>query len=189
MSEGQAPTPGRTAASIAVIAVFSALIAVGTFFSVKLPVPLGEITWSPPIYLALGALVGPGTSVAATALGSFIGESLNVALLGWPAIYAPGIVWARAPEALIMWWASRKGTKTLAAGMIVATVFETLAFFLSDWMFYTFGLFGYGAAQGLATGFWTASVDFLTLLDLAYVPVTLVIIRVARPAFKRLALN
>ena len=118
--------------NLAVVIVFSALIALGTFLSIKLPTPLGEITWSPPIYMALAILVGPWTSFTATAVGSFIGESLNVTYLGWPAIYAPGIVWARAPEALIIGWARRKGTKVWVASMVLATVFETVRFFFPD---------------------------------------------------------
>ncbi len=171
---------------LAVVIVFSALIAIATFLSIKLPVPLGEITWAPPIIMALSVLAGPGPAMAATAIGSFTGESLNVALLGWPAIYAPGIVWARAPEALIIGWARRQGAKTLAAAMVGATIFETLAFFFPDWAFYTYGLFGYGSPTSITQGYIYALPDFLTLLDLAFIPVAFVLIRVARPAFKRL---
>jgi hypothetical protein len=120
----------------------------------------------------------------ATALGSFVGESLNVAYLGWPAIYAPGIVWARAPEALIIGWARKKGLRTLVGAMVVATVFETFAFFFPDWVFYTYGVFGYGTPTTVASGFVAASADFLTMLDLAFIPIALVLIRVARPVFK-----
>jgi len=169
---------------LAVVVVFSSLIALGTFLSVKLPVPLGEITWAPPIYMALSVLAGPIIGMEATALGSFVGESLNVAYLGWPAIYAPGIVWARAPEALIIGWARKKGFRTLVGAMVVATVFETFAFFFPDWAFYTYGVFGYGSPTTVASGFWAASSDFLTILDLAFIPIALVLIRAARPIFK-----
>ena len=169
---------------LAVVVVFSSLIALGTFLSIKLPVPLGEITWAPPIYMALSVLAGPVIGMEATALGSFVGESLNVAYLGWPAIYAPGIVWARAPEALIIGWARKKGFRTLVGAMVVATVFETFAFFFPDWAFYTYGVFGYGTPTTVASGFWTASSDFLTMLDLAFIPIALVLIRAARPIFK-----
>jgi hypothetical protein len=176
---------------LAVVVVFSSLIALGTFLSIKLPEPLGEITWSPPIYMALAVLAGPIVGIEATALGSFVGESLNVAYLGWPAIYAPGIVWARAPEALIIGWARKKGTKALVASMVGATIFETVAFFFSDWAFYAYGLFGYVCPSGVAcTGIYdsylAASPDLLTMLDLAFIPVALIIIRAARPSFRRL---
>lgn len=175
--------------TLAVVIVFSALIAVSTFLSVKLPVPLGEITWAPPIYMALAVLAGPLVGAEATAIGSFIGESLNVAWFGWPAIYAPGIVWARAPEALIIGWARKKGTKTLAASMVLGTVFETLAFFFPDGLFYTYGVFGYGSPVSLSKGFATALPDFLTLLDLAFIPVAFLLIRAARPSFRRLGFD
>ncbi len=172
--------------NLAVVIVFSSLIALGTFFSIKLPEPLGEITWAPPVYMALSILAGPWTGFTATAIGSFVGESLNVAYLGWPAIYAPGIVWARAPEALIIGWARKRGTRTMVAAMVMATVFETLLFFFPDSFFYTYGLFGYGNPMSWAEGFATASSDLLTMLDLAFIPVALILIRVAKPAFRRL---
>lgn len=172
--------------NLAVVVVFSALIALGTFLSIKLPEPLGEITWAPPVYMALSILAGPWTGFMATAVGSFIGEGLNVAFLGWPAIYAPGIVWARAPEALIIGWARKKGTTAMVAAMAGATVFETLLFFFPDTIFYTYGLFGYGTPVSWTRGFLTASSDLLTMLDLVFIPVALVLIRVARPAFRRL---
>jgi uncharacterized membrane protein len=169
--------------------VFSALIAVSTFLSIKLPVPLGEITWAPPIYMALSVLAGPMVGFEATAVGSFLGESLNVAWFGWPAIYAPGIVWARAPEAMIIGWARKRGTKTLVASMVLATVFETLAFFFPDWLFYTYGVFGYGSPVSVSKGFITALPDFLTLLDLAFIPVAFLLVRAARPSFRRLGFD
>lgn len=184
-ASGPAPRPTATV-NLAVVIVFSALIALGTFLSIKLPTPLGEITWSPPVYMALAILVGPWTSFTATAVGSFIGETLNVAYLGWPAIYAPGIVWARAPEALIIAWARKKGVRAWVAAMCLATVFETALFFFPDAVFYTYGLFGYGSSMRWVEGFTTASGDLLTMIDLVFIPVALVLIRAARPAFRRL---
>lgn len=171
---------------LATIAVFSALIAVGTFFSIPLPPPLYEITWSPAVYFALSVLAGPWPAFVATALGSFIGESFNIAIRGGPPIFVVGIVWARAPEALIIGFLRKKDRLTLAIAMGVATVYETIAFLLPDWMFYTYGLFGYGSPTSLATGFVTALPDILTVVDVIYIPVAFVIIKSAGPAFKRL---
>jgi hypothetical protein len=185
-AEGETRTKPSPTVVLAVVIVFSALIAISTFLSIKLPQPLGEITWAPPIYMALIVLAGSMTGMEAIAIGSFLGESLNVAWLGWPAIYAPGIVWARAPEALIIGWARKRGTRALVASMVLATVFETLAFFFPDGLFYTYGLFGYSSPYGFTEGFTTALPDFLTLLDLLYIPLALLLIRVARPSFRRL---
>lgn len=180
----------RSSVALSVVIVFSALIAISTFMSIKLPLgPLGEITWAPPIYMALTVLAGPLIGCEATAIGSFIGESLNVAWFGWPPIYAPGIVWARAPEALIIGWARKKGTKTLVASMVLATVFETLAFFFPDWLFYTYGIFGYGSPVSVSKGFYAALPDFLTLLDLVFIPVAFLLVRAARPSFRRLGFD
>jgi uncharacterized membrane protein len=171
---------------LALMIVFSALIAIATFFSIPAPSPLGEVTWAPPIYLALSVLAGPSVGFVSTAVGSLIGEAFGIPLKGFPPIYAAGIVWARAPEALIIGWARKKSTRTLVAAMALATVFETMAFFLSDWLFYSYGVFYGSGNTGFWPGFWAASTDLLTAVDLAYIPVALVLIRAARPAFRRL---
>lgn len=178
------PTPSLM---LAVVIIFAGLIAVATVLSIPLPAPLYEITWAPAIYLALGALADPLTAFTATGLGSFIGEAYNISFKGGGSpIYPFGMVWARAPEVLIVAWAKQKGEKTLALAMVGATIFETLAFFFPDWAFYVYGVFGYGSPTNVSTGFYAASTDFFTLVDLAYVPVALALIREARPAFRRL---
>jgi uncharacterized membrane protein len=193
VSRNAAPVSAKPRASVtlAVTAVFSALIAVGTMIIIPLPKPLAEITLAPAIYLALAVLSDRWTAFNATAIGSFIGETLNGVLYGYPLIYSFGIVWARAPEVLIVAWARRRGTKALVAAMVGATIFETLAFFLSDWAFYFYGLFGYVCNNGaVCSSIWDAyalaSLDFLTMLDLIFIPVALVIIRASRPSFRRL---
>lgn len=180
--------------TLAIVTVFSALIALGTVLSIPLPPPLYEITWSPPIYLALAVLVDSATAFDATAMGGFIGEAFNVAFRGGGSpIYPFGMVWARGPEVFIVAWAKRKGTRTLVLAMVAATVFETLAFFFSDWAFYNYGLFGYvcqtasgATCSSIYDSLGLASTDFFTLVDLAFIPVAILIIRQARPSFKRL---
>jgi uncharacterized membrane protein len=181
----------RPSVTLAVTAIFSALIAIGTMVIIPLPKPLAEITLAPAIYLALAVLSDRWTAFNATAIGSFIGETLNGALYGYPLIYSFGIVWARAPEVLIVAWARKRGTKALVAAMVGATVFETLAFFFSDWAFYVYGLFGYVCNSGtVCSSVWDAyalaSLDFLTMLDLIFIPVAIVIIRASHPSFRRL---
>jgi hypothetical protein len=181
----------RPSVTLAVTAVFAALIALGTMIIVPLPKPLAELTLAPAIYFALAALSDRWTAFGATAIGSFIGETINGTLYGYPLIYSFGIVWARAPEVIIVSWALRKGTKALVIAMVGATVFETMAFFLSDWAFYNYGLFGYVCNSGSACAnpwdaYALASIDFLTILDIIFIPVALLIIRAAAPAFKRL---
>ena len=73
--------------------------------------------------------------------------------------------------------------------MGLATVYETIAFLLPDWVFYTYGLFGYGSPADVGTGFVTALPDILTIFDVVYVPVAFAIIKAASPAFKRLGFH
>ena len=176
----------KRSTTLAVVAIFSALITLGTVLSIPLPYPLFEITWSPPIYFALAVLVDSATAFDATAIGGFIGEAINIGLRGGSPIYPFGMVWARGPEVFIIAWAKHRGTKMLAITMVIATVFETLAFFFSDWAFYAYGLFQYGPPTSAISAFWLAAYDFGTLLDLAYIPVAFILIRAARPAFRRL---
>ncbi len=173
---------------LALISTFAALIAVGTILVIPLNPPLYEITWSPPVYMALSVLAGPWPAFLAIALGSFAGESYNIATRGGPPIFIAGIVWARAPEALIIGWARRKGWKILGITMVLATVYETVAFLIPDWLFYTYGLFGYGSPVSAATGLFAASPDIFTLVDLLYIPLAFAIIRGSEPAFRRLGL-
>ncbi|MGA2665991.1 MAG: hypothetical protein ABSF83_13715 [Nitrososphaerales archaeon] len=172
---------------LAVVAVFASLIAMGTFFSVPVPQPLYEITWAPAIYLALAVLTDSGTAFSATAIGGFLGEAINVAYkAGGSPIYPFGMVWARGPEVFIVIWGARKGRKWLAASMVIATVFETLAFFFPDWLFYTYGLFQYGSPESTIKGLIAALPDMGTMVDLAWIPVAFGIVYAAAPAFRRL---
>ena len=187
IGQGPAAEKGpKRSTTLAVIGVFSALITVGTVVAIPLPLPLYEITLSPPIYLALAALVDTGTAFDATAIGGFLGEAINISFRGGSPIYPFGMVWARAPEVFIVAWARNKGERTLALAMAVATVFETLAFFFPDWAFYAYGLFQYGSPTDIASAFSLAAFDFGTLVDLVFIPVAILIIRGAKPAFRRL---
>ena len=136
--------------------------------------------------MALSAMVDPAVSASAVGIGSFIGEAFNVSFKGGGSpIYPFGMLWARVPEALIIAWARRRGQKTLVLAMVAATAYETVAFFLSDWLFYAYGLFQYSVPAG-TTPLALALTDFATLADLVYVPVSLLLIKAAAPAFKRL---
>ena len=176
----------KRSTTLALIAVFSALITVGTVVAIPLPYPLYEITFAPPIYLALAAMVDVSTAFDATAIGGFLGEAINISFRGGSPIYPFGMVWARAPEVFIVAWARNRGERTLALAMAAATVFETLAFFFPDWAFYAYGLFQYGSPTDIGSAFGLAAFDFGTLVDLAFIPVAILIIRSAKPAFRRL---
>src|SRR5947208_7032133 len=106
---------------LALISGFSALVAVGTMISIPLPQPVFEITLAPAIYFALAVLADKWDVFAATAIGGFVGELFNISTRGGSPIYPFGMVWARAPEVLIIAWAAKKGKRTLAIAMVVAT--------------------------------------------------------------------
>ena len=113
--------------------------------------------------------------------------AINVLIFGsapaaFAVIYIPGMIWARAPEALIMNRFRRRSTLGLAFAMLIATVYETLAFFFPDWFFYSFTFF-YGAPTGFVAGLSLAAFDFGTLINLVWVPVALLLIKATRSAF------
>jgi hypothetical protein len=178
---------------LAETACFSALIAVTTALStallgIPLPAPLSEITFAPAIYLTLSVLFPRRVSFWSTAIGSALGEAINVLIFGsapaaFAVIYIPGMVWARAPEALIMNRFRRKSSLWLVFAMVIATVYETLAFFFPDWFFYSYTFF-YGAPTGFLAGLSLAAFDFGTLIDLIWMPVALLLIRAIRSAFR-----
>jgi uncharacterized membrane protein len=183
-SNGVTPTRSMR---LSLVAVFSALIAVGTMISIPLPPPLFEITFAPAIYLAFAVLADKWDAFAATGIGGFIGELYNItAKPGGSPIYPFGMIWARAPEALIVAWAAKKGGKTLVLGMVAATAYETFAFLIPDWLFYTYGLFGYGSPTDIYSGLTLALPDLATFVDLAFIPIALAIVAGAQPTFRRL---
>ena len=192
------PYANNPVLDISRIGAFSALVAVGTIisnvlFGITLPFPLGEITAAPAFYLALAVLFSRKVSFWSTAIGSAIGETVNIFVFGEaPSIFAltfiPGIVLARAPEVLIIHRFRDKARRILAYGMVLATIYETVVFFLIDWPVYSFTAFYCTApgcsSSGIVQGFWLASFDFATLIDIAWIPVALILIVAAQRAFR-----
>jgi hypothetical protein len=187
-------TPALT---IARIGAFSSLIAVGTIlsnvlFGFPLPPPLSEITAAPVFYLAIAALFSRRISFWSTLMGSAVGETLNIFLFGEAAgafalTYVPGIIIARAPEALIVYAFRGRSLRFLALGMAIATVYETVVFFVIDWVVYSFTAFYCPqtpcGSSGILNGFVLASFDFGTLIDLLWIPLALALVVAARRAF------
>ena len=187
-------TPALT---IARIGAFSALIAVGTIlsnvlFGFPLPPPLSEITAAPVFYLAIATLFSRRVSFWSTLVGSAVGETINIFLFGeapgaFALSYVPGIVIARAPEALIVYAFRGRSLRFQALGMAVATVYETVAFFVIDWVVYSFTAFYCPqtpcGSSGIFNGFVLASFDFGTLIDLVWIPLALALVVAARRAF------
>jgi ECF-type riboflavin transporter, S component len=191
-------TSSRPVIELARIGAFSALVAVGTIlsnglFGVPLPPPLTEITVAPAFYLAIAVLFSRRVSFWSTFIGSAIGETVNVLFFGGvPAAflltYVPGIILARAPEALIIHKFRQSTTRIIAMAMVVATVYETIVFFIIDWFVYSFTTFYCTppcSSAGLTGGFLLASFDFATMVDVFWIPVSLSLVIAARRAYNR----
>ena len=196
LGTGQRASP---ALLVGQIGAFSALIAVGTILSnvilgFQLPAPLSEITLAPAFYLAIAVLYSRRVSFWATAIGSAVGEAVNIFFFGEAAAafaltFIPGIIIARAPETLIVHRLREKARNWIIVGMVIATLYETLAFFFIDWPVYSFTTF-YGCTStgpcttsGLTGGFWLAVFDFGTLIDLVWIPIAILLIYAARRSF------
>jgi ECF-type riboflavin transporter, S component len=191
-------TSSRPVIELARIGAFSAMVAVGTtlsngLFGVPLPPPLTEITVAPAFYLAIAVLFSRRVSFWSTFIGSAIGETVNVLFFGGvPAAflltYVPGIILARAPEALIIHKFRQSTTRIIAVAMVVATVYETIVFFIIDWFVYSFTTFYCTppcSSAGLTGGFLLASFDFATMVDVFWIPVSLSLVIAARRAYNR----
>jgi hypothetical protein len=142
--------------------------------------------------LAIAALFSRRVSFWATLVGSAVGETMNIFLFGeapgaFALTYIPGIILARAPEALIVYRFRNRSLRLLALGMALATVFETVVFFIIDWFVYSSTAFYCPqtpcGSSGILTGFVLASFDFGTLIDLGWIPLALVLVVAARRAF------
>lgn len=165
-------------------------------FGFALPPPLYEITVAPAFYMAIAVLFSRKISFWSTAIGSGVGEAVNIVVFGQsPASIAlsfvPGIIVARAPETLIIGRLRQATTRHLVAGMVLATIYETVAFFAIDWPIYSFTAF-YAPfycsqppcyATGLTQGFLLAAFDFGTLIDVVWIPVTMALIAGVRRAY------
>ncbi len=187
-----ATRPVSPALIVGQIGALSALIAFGTIlsnllFGFALPPPLYEITVAPAFYLAIAVLYPRRVSFWATAIGSAVGESANIFIFGQAAAafaltFIPGIILARAPETAIVHRFRERTVRWISGAMVMATVYETLAFFLIDWPIYSFTIF-YGCpatgpcvGPGLLGGFVLAASDFGTLIDVLWIPVAIALV-------------
>jgi uncharacterized membrane protein len=151
---------------VALTGVMAALIAVTTIISIPLPAPLASINFAPIVIFVVCVIFGPVIGASSTAIGCAIGyvagASLGTIGGGFQYIFLVGLVVARTPMALSV-GVLRK--KSQIIGMILGVTIETFIFFAID-----FTLFGIGYAI----------FDFGTFVDLAFIPVALVIIVAVR---------
>jgi uncharacterized membrane protein len=157
---------------VATVGVLSALMAFMAMFAVVLPPPIGSIDTSSVLIFVTSILYGPSFGLIITVIGQLIGKGVLITSVGWPAIFIPGIVAVRGPEALIVGYIGRSkkiGRIREPLAMVVGVIWETVGFVVAD-----FWLFGIAGAIGV----------LFTFVDIIWVPVAIAAIYYVRLSFK-----
>jgi uncharacterized membrane protein len=178
LGERDSASSKRLVTATAQSAVMSALIAVLTVISFPMPPPLTTITLAPAAIFVGSIFLGPRVGFISALLGSAIGFTI-AATVGTAAGAAPGsalfpifllgIMVARGPEGYLIGVLRKKNE---IAAMILGTVYETLAFFVIDFV-YT-----YPVLLGMPNSF--AFLDFGTLIDLIFIVPAIPVLRYLR---------
>ncbi len=164
---------GSISLYVSTIGVLSALMAVLAWASITVPPPVQSIDASSVLIFAVSILYGPELGMIITSIGQFIGKGFYLSSLAAPAIFIPGIVAVRGPEAAIVGYIGR--TNRLSQNireplaMVIGVLWETGAFMVADYL-----LFGIAGAIGVI---WT-------IVDLVWVPLGAAAIYYARISFK-----
>ena len=161
-------TQSRATVKLAMTAVMSALIAVTTMTAIPMPPPLSTLTFAPIIIFVVGILMGPVPALVSSAIGSGLGflagASIGSIMVppGFMGVFLLGIVVSRGPMGATV-GLLRKINE--AAAMVIAVLVETAIFFFLDW-----GLFGFGVAL----------ITLGTLIDLVFVPIGYIVLKVVK---------
>ena len=161
-------TQSRATVKLAMTAVMSALIAVTTMTAIPMPPPLSTLTFAPIIIFVVGILMGPVPALVSSAIGSGLGflagASIGSIMVppGFMGVFLLGIVVSRGPMGATV-GLLRKINE--AAAMTIAVLVETAIFFFLDW-----GLFGFGVAL----------ITLGTLIDLVFVPIGYIVLKVVK---------
>ncbi len=156
MSRFQSPS-GRAA-------LLSILIAVTTLMNlimIPMPPPLAQYDLSPILTYTLGVLLSPLNAALVVAVAQGLGTAYKTAIYGWPAVFVPGAMLVRGVEALLISFLTRLRppgrviSKWEVASMVVGVLWETLGFFIADWI-----LFGPGMAM----------ITLMTIVDAIFIP-------------------
>ena len=161
-------TQSRATVKLAMTAVMSALIAVTTMTAIPMPPPLSTLTFAPIIIFVVGILMGPVPALVSSAIGSGLGflagASIGSIMVppGFMGVFLLGIVVSRGPMGATV-GLLRKINEV--AAMTIAVIVETAIFFFMDW-----GLFGFGVAL----------ITLGTLIDLVFVPIGYIVLKVVK---------
>jgi len=124
-----------TAFLLAQIAILSSLVAFLKILTIPMPIPLGSIDASSILIFAIAILYGPSFATPVICIGQFVGLLYLTALLGFPAVFIPGIVAVRGAEAFIVGKLRNKNGnsgKWEIFAMVIGVLWETGAFVLAD---------------------------------------------------------
>jgi uncharacterized membrane protein len=163
-----AGTQSRATVKLAMTAVMSALIAVTTVTAIPMPPPLSTITLAPIAIFVVGILMGPVPALISSAIGSglgFLGGATIGSIVvppGLMGVFLVGIVVARGPMGFTV---GLFGKIDEVAAMTMGVLVETAIFFLMDWP-----LFGFGVAL----------ITLGTLVDLVFVPIGYIVLKVVK---------
>ena len=155
-------------------ALLSILIAVTTLMNlimIPMPPPLAEYDLSPILTYAIGILVSPINAAVIIAIAQGLGTAYKAAIYGWPAVFIPGAMIVRGLEALLISILTRlrPPARTISrwevASMIIGVLWETLGFFIADWI-----LFG----PGMAT------ITLMTIVDAIFIPPAIAVVAAVR---------
>lgn len=155
-------------------ALLSILIAVTTLMNlimIPMPPPLAEYDLSPILTYAIGILVTPINAAVIIAIAQGLGTAYKAAIYGWPAVFIPGAMIVRGLEALLISILARlrPSARTISrwevASMIIGVLWETLGFFIADWI-----LFGPGMAM----------ITLMTIVDAIFIPPAIAVVAAVR---------
>lgn len=161
-------TQSRATIKWAMTAVMSALIAVTTMTAIPMPPPLSTITLAPIAIFVAGILMGPLPALIASAIGSglgFLGGATIGSIMvppGFMGVFLVGIVVARGPMGFTV-GLLRKIDEV--AAMTIGVLVETAIFFFMDWPLF---------------GFEVSLITLGTLIDLVFVPIGYLVLKVVK---------
>ena len=176
--KGNDSSSWKHATTVAQSSVMSALVAVLTVTAFPLPPPLSTLTLAPVAIFVGSVFLGPRVGFISGLLGSAVGFTIASTVgtiagaspgSGLFPIFLVGIVVARGPEGYFV-GLLRKKNEIFA--MALGTVYETLAFFLIDF------LYTYPILLGMPNSF--AFLDFGTLIDLVFIVPAVIVLRYLR---------
>jgi len=162
------------------LALFTIMIAatvVANLIMVPMPQPLAQYDLSPVLIYTIGVLINPLAAGLIVASAQGIGTFYKTMIFGWPPVFILGAIFVRGVEAMLIsgsvYLAKSPEYKSVRkleiVAMIIGVVWETVGFFLLDWVLF-------GAGPAITT--------LGTMVDAIFIPVAVGLIIVIRRVFR-----